>query len=89
MKIDDIRPRSSSGVTDWLMIERQTALMLSAAPATASSAAAPQIEGIRPAPAIAAPQIEHRADHDPAEPAGVLDPAGRERRHPAPAETDA
>ena len=31
---DDIRPRSASGVTVWLMIERQTALTLSAAPAT-------------------------------------------------------
>ena len=79
MKIADIRPRSCSGVTVWLMIERQTALMLSAAPAIASSAAAGQIErheagaGDRQAP------DGDRADHDPAEPARVLDPAGRER----------
>ena len=26
MNMDDIRPRSASGVTVWLMVERQTAL---------------------------------------------------------------
>src|SRR3954453_4745932 len=56
VKIADIRPRSSSGVTVWLMIERQTALTLSAAPAIASRTAAGQIDGMNPAPAIARPQ---------------------------------
>ena len=76
VKIALIRPLSSSGVTVWLMIERQTALMLSAAPATASSAAASHRLGMKPAAAIARPQIDDGADHDPAEPARVLDPAG-------------
>ena len=39
------------------MVERQTALTLSAAPATASSTAAGHSAGISPASAIAAPQI--------------------------------
>ena len=51
-----MRPLSASGVTVWLMIERQTALTLSAAPATASSAAAGQMLGMKPAAAIARPQ---------------------------------
>jgi hypothetical protein len=46
LKIADMRARSGSGVTVWLMIDRQTALTLSVAPATASSAAA----GHTPAP---------------------------------------
>src|SRR3954467_6984564 len=52
----DIRPRRCSGVTVWLMIERHTALTLSAAPATASSAAAGHRLGISPAAAMARPQ---------------------------------
>src|SRR3954469_25285006 len=54
-KTDDMRPRSASGVTVWLITERHTALTLSAAPATASIAAAGQMLGITPASAIAAP----------------------------------
>src|ERR1041385_4812720 len=53
---EDMRPRSASGVRDWLMTERQTALTLSAAPATARSAAAGHSEDTTPAPAIARPQ---------------------------------
>ena len=53
---DDIRPRIASGVTVWLIVERQTALTLSAAPATASSAAATHSDPASPARAIAAPQ---------------------------------
>src|SRR4051812_49705381 len=54
-KTDDIRPRMASGVTVWLITERHTALTLSAAPATASSAAAAHRLETRPAKAIAAP----------------------------------
>ena len=61
------------------MIERQTALTLSAAPATASSAAAGQMEGIRPGAGDRQAPHEHGADHDAAEPARVLDPAGGQR----------
>src|SRR3954449_7543040 len=52
---DDMRPRIASGVTVWLIVERQTALTLSAAPATARSAAAIHSEPASPASAIAAP----------------------------------
>lgn len=58
---DDIRPRIASGVTVWLMTERQTALTLSAAPATASSAAADHSEPASPAPAIARPHAQTAA----------------------------
>ncbi len=54
-KTDDMRPRMWSGVTIWLMVERQTALTESAAPAIASSAAAAHSEAIVPATATAAP----------------------------------
>ena len=53
---DDMRPRMWSGVTVWLIVERHTALTESAAPASASSAAATHSEPARPASAIAAPQ---------------------------------
>ena len=52
---DDMRPRIASGVTVWLIVERHTALTLSAAPAIASSTAASASEPARPASAIAAP----------------------------------
>ena len=39
-KTDDMRPRIASGVTIWLIDERQTALTESAAPAIASIAIA-------------------------------------------------
>src|SRR3954469_16683544 len=52
---DDIRPRIASGVTVWLIVERQTALTLSAAPATASSTHAIARDVVRPAAAIASP----------------------------------
>src|SRR4051794_11544258 len=55
-KTDDMRPRIASGVTVWLITDRQTALTLSAAPATASSAAAGHRVDTSPAAAIAAPQ---------------------------------
>src|SRR3954451_5471083 len=55
-KTDDIRPRIESGVTVWLITERQTALTLSAAPATASRAAADHRLDTTPTSAIAAPQ---------------------------------
>ncbi len=55
MNTDDMRPRIGSGVTVWLIVERQTALTESAAPATASSPAAIHREGTRPAAAIARP----------------------------------
>ena len=55
-KTDDMRPRMASGVTVWLIVDRQTALTLSAAPATASRAAAVHRPPTRPAAAIAAPQ---------------------------------
>src|SRR3954471_18329335 len=54
-KTDDIRPRIASGVTVWLIVERQTALTLSAAAATASRAAAIHSDPASPASAIAAP----------------------------------
>src|SRR5438093_7162255 len=52
---DDIRPRIASGVTVWLITERQTALTLSAAPATASSVAAAHRLDTSPAAATATP----------------------------------
>src|SRR6202012_1313841 len=55
-KAADIRPRIASGVTVWLIVERQTALIESAAPARASSAIAAHSVPTRPASAIAAPQ---------------------------------
>lgn len=58
---EDMRPRSASGVTVWLMMERQTALTESAAPATASSAAAAASEATRPASAMAAPHTSTAA----------------------------
>ena len=54
-KTDDMRPRIASGVTIWLIELRQTALTLSAAPATASSTAAGHSEPTTPTSAIAAP----------------------------------
>ena len=57
---DDIRPRIASGVTVWLIVERQTALTESAAPASASIPAASHSEFIRPASAIAIPQQRPR-----------------------------
>lgn len=60
-KTDDIRPRSASGVTVWLMTERHTALTLSAAPATASSAAAGHSDPANPAAASATPQTQTAA----------------------------
>ena len=52
-----MRPRIASGVTSWAIVVRHTALMLSAAPARASSIAARKRLGAAPAAAIAAPQI--------------------------------
>ena len=80
VKTDDIRPRRWSGVTDWLIDERQTALTLSAAPASASSAAATHSEPATPASAIASAPRDDRPDDDPAQPARVRQPAGRQRR---------
>ena len=56
MSTADMRPRSASGVTVWLIVIRQTALTLSAAPASANSARAGRSEVTRPAAAMAAPQ---------------------------------
>ena len=50
--VDDI-DRAWLGRHAWLMTERQTALIVSAAPAIASIAAAGHSDGIRPLPAIA------------------------------------
>src|SRR3954468_17916089 len=60
---DDIRPRIASGVTVWLMTERQTGLTLPRAPprATGTSAPAAQSEPARPAAAIATPQTQTAA----------------------------
>src|SRR4051812_48218259 len=55
LKTDDIRPRMWSGVTDCEIVERQTALTLSAAPATANRMHAGTIEVISPAAAMAMP----------------------------------
>src|SRR3954447_4435065 len=55
LKTDDMRPRMWSGVTDCEIVERHTALTLSAAPATANSRQAGTIELIAPAAAIATP----------------------------------
>src|SRR3954449_9153498 len=55
-KTDDIRPRRWSGVTDWLIEDRQRALPLPAAPASARQPAAIHSEPARPASAIATPQ---------------------------------
>src|SRR3954452_23948497 len=91
---DDMRPRMWSGVTVWLIVERQTALTLSAAPATASSAGASHSEltapGAAPRPRRA-PQGAHAAgrgdrqaprddgpDDDQPDPAGAGEPAGRQ-----------
>src|SRR5687768_4437707 len=57
-KTDDMRPRNASGVTIWLITERQTALTLSAAPATASSAAAAHSDPTNATAAIAAPHTQ-------------------------------
>src|SRR3954447_21038447 len=56
LNADDSRPRMWSGVADCEIVVRQTALTLSAAPATANRMAAGTIELIAPAPAIATPQ---------------------------------
>ena len=40
-KTDDMRPRIASGVTVWLIVERQTALTLSAAPASGQQQPSP------------------------------------------------
>ena len=58
MNTEDIRPRIASGVTVWLIVERQTALTESAAPATASSPAAIHSDGTSPAAAIARPHTQ-------------------------------
>ena len=55
LNTDDMRPRMASGVTVWLIVLRQTAETLSAAPATNSSTAAGHSDETRPAPAIASP----------------------------------
>src|SRR4051812_38690783 len=55
-KTEDIRPRIESGVTVWLIVERHTALTLSAPPATASSRAASHSEPAKPAMVTATPQ---------------------------------
>ena len=55
-KTDDMRPRIASGVTVWLITDRQTALTLSAAPATASRAAAGHRLETSPAAATDCPQ---------------------------------
>src|SRR3954447_18397863 len=55
LNTDDIRPRMWSGVTDCEIVERHTALTLSAAPATANRIAAGTIELIAPAAAMARP----------------------------------
>src|SRR3954471_19090409 len=52
---DDILPRMWSGVTDCEIVERHTALTLSAAPATANRMQAGTIELMSPAPAIPSP----------------------------------
>src|ERR1700761_108084 len=56
LNTEDLRPRIRSGVTVWLMVERHTALTESAAPATASRAAAGHSDPMSPASATAAPQ---------------------------------
>src|SRR5690348_16471702 len=56
LNTDDIRPRIASGVTDWLIVERHTALTESASPAAASATAATHSDVVVPATAIAAPQ---------------------------------
>src|ERR1700733_6140825 len=54
-KTEDMRPRIASGVTVWLIVERHTALTLSAAPASANRAIAAHSERTSPANAIATP----------------------------------
>src|SRR4051812_35697992 len=56
LNTDDIRPRMWSGVSDCEIVDRHTALTLSAAPAIAKRTSAGQSVLIRPAPAIATPQ---------------------------------
>src|SRR5450631_2179861 len=56
LKTADTRPRIASGVRVWVMVDRQTALTLSAAPASANSTAAGQSAVMNPAAAIANPQ---------------------------------
>src|SRR4051794_37710705 len=56
LNTDDIRPRMWSGVSDCEIVERQTALTESAAPATANASAASQIELNTPAIATPPPQ---------------------------------
>src|SRR3954447_26944631 len=48
LNTDDIRPRMWSGVSDCEIVERQTALTLSAAPATANRSAPGQIHLLKP-----------------------------------------
>src|SRR5215831_2658520 len=55
-KTDDMRPRIASGVTVWLIVVRDTALTLSAAPAIARNTHAGASDVISPAAAIASPQ---------------------------------
>jgi len=55
MNTDDIRPRSASGVTVWLIVERHTALTESAAPATNRHPTASHSESTMPAAAMARP----------------------------------
>ncbi len=76
-KTDDMRPRMWSGVTIWLIVDRHTALTESAAPATASSAAAAHSEAMCRPRATAAPHTSHRPDDDHAQAPGVLDPASQ------------
>ncbi len=56
MWIADMRPRSASGTASWRIVERNTALSTSAAPATARSVRASQNSRVtRPNAVMAAP----------------------------------
>ena len=74
-KTDDIRPRIASGVTVWLIVERQTALTESAAPATASSTAASHSDPASPHRRPRAPTRTTAQIVTTPEPAGVVEPA--------------
>ena len=60
----DIRPRIASGVTVWLMIWRQTALTLSAAPATREQRGRDPQRGVAPGQRDRGAPDRHRDDHD-------------------------
>jgi len=55
--IEESRPRRRSGASVWMMVERKTAEMTSAAPATASRPRARGRNGERPKPVRATPQM--------------------------------